>query len=71
MTNRLSEPTGASGQPAQSMDVTTAQSRRAAPVTYTDVRIKGEALTVPSVEIGGRTVVTTGKWLRVAAVRDE
>ena len=72
MTDRPSEATvEASGQAAQSMDVTRAQSRQAAPVVHTEVRIKGEALSVPSVEIGGRTVITTGKWLRVAAVRDE
>lgn len=61
----------ASAQAAQSMDVTTAQSRQAVPVVHTEVRIKGEALSVPSVEISGRTVITTGNWLRVAAVRDE
>lgn len=72
MTNRPSETTmRASAQAAQSMDVTTAQSRQAVPVVHTEVRIKGEALSVPSVEISGRTVITTGNWLRVAAVRDE
>jgi hypothetical protein len=72
MTNKRSETTmQASVQAAQSIDMTTAQTRQAAPVVHTDVCIKGVVQTVPSVEIGGRTVVTTGNWLRVAAVRDE
>ena len=70
MTDRPSEETAeANGQPAQ--DVATAQSRETAPVVYTEIRIKGETVSVPSVEIHGRTVITTGKWLRMAAVRDE
>jgi hypothetical protein len=36
-----------------------------------EIRIKGEALLVPSVQIEGRTVVTTGGILKVATVRDE
>jgi hypothetical protein len=40
-------------------------------VVPTEVRIKGEAVFVPSVQISGRTVITTGKWLKIAAVQDE
>jgi hypothetical protein len=36
-----------------------------------EVRIKGKALLVPLVEIDDRTVVATGKWLKIALVRDE
>ena len=35
------------------------------------IRVKGKALSVPSLQVDGRTVVTTGKWLRIAAVSDE
>ncbi len=37
----------------------------------TDIRIKGKTLFVPSVQVEGRTVITNGKWLKVAAVRHE
>ena len=33
--------------------------------------MKGKAVSVPSVQIDGRTVITTGKWLKIAAVQDE
>ena len=33
--------------------------------------MKGKTVFVPSVQIDGRTVITTGKWLKIAAVRDE
>ena len=39
--------------------------------TRTEVRIRGKNRAVPSVEIDGRTVILTGKWLRTAAVQDE
>ena len=37
----------------------------------TEVQIKGKTVIVQSVEIGERTVVRTGKWLKAAAVRHE
>ena len=36
-----------------------------------EIRVKGKSTYVPSVEIDGRNVVTVGKWLRTAIVRDE
>jgi len=33
--------------------------------------VKGKAISVPSADIDNRTVITTGKWLRIAAVQDE
>jgi hypothetical protein len=36
-----------------------------------EIRISGRTLYVPSAEICGRTVVVTGKWIRMAQVRDE
>ncbi len=36
-----------------------------------EIRIRGKARYAPSVEIFGRTVVSSGKWIKVAAVRDE
>ena len=32
---------------------------------------KGVTLTVPSTRIGERTVITTGRWLKMAQVQDE
>jgi hypothetical protein len=36
-----------------------------------EIRVAGKTLYVPSAEICGRTVVVTGSWLRMAAVKDE
>jgi hypothetical protein len=36
-----------------------------------EIKIAGKTLYVPSAEICGRTVVVTGNWLRIAAVKDE
>jgi hypothetical protein len=36
-----------------------------------ETHFKGKELVVPSANIEGRTVIATGKWLKVAAVRDE
>jgi hypothetical protein len=47
------------------------QARKAAPLFHTEVRTKGKSLFVPSVEICGRTVISTGKWLKIAALHDE
>src|SRR6185369_10889974 len=41
------------------------------PAERSDIRIKGKTLSVPAVQIDGRTVVSTGKWLKMAAVREE
>lgn len=38
---------------------------------HTEIRVKGKALSVPSVQIDGQTVVTTAKWLKIATVPDE
>jgi hypothetical protein len=40
-------------------------------IRQADIRVKGKSLAVPSVQIDERTVITTGKWLKVAAVRHE
>lgn len=40
-------------------------------VMETEVHIKGRHLAVPSVRIEDRTVITTGRWLKVASARDE
>ena len=36
-----------------------------------EISVKGVTSRVPSAQINGRTVVVTGKWLKVAAVKDE
>jgi hypothetical protein len=38
---------------------------------YIETRIKGKAARVPSAQIAGRTIMTTGRWLKIAAARDE
>jgi hypothetical protein len=40
-------------------------------VGHSEIRVKGKAIPVPSVEIDGRTVIATGRWLKIAAVREE
>jgi len=47
------------------------QSRQAAPLVHTEVRMKGKTVFVPSVEIYGTTVISTGRWLKIAAIHDE
>jgi hypothetical protein len=36
-----------------------------------EIHIKGKHFLVQSAQVDGKTVITTGKWLKVAAVRDE
>lgn len=38
---------------------------------YIEIRVKGKSEFVPWVTINGRTVVASGNWLKVAAIRDE
>jgi hypothetical protein len=38
---------------------------------YTEIRVKGRAVRVPSARIETRTVLATGKWLRMASIQDE
>jgi hypothetical protein len=60
------------GQTKQSADARPAESRDEKPcIGVVEVRVKGKSLSVPSVELEGRRVVTTGRWLKVAAVQDE
>jgi hypothetical protein len=40
-------------------------------IGHTETRVKGRTVFVPSVKIQGRTVITSGKWLRIACVQDE
>jgi hypothetical protein len=40
-------------------------------IGQTEIHVKGKPVSVPSVRIDGRTVLTTGKWLHIAAVQDE
>lgn len=40
-------------------------------IDRTEISVKGEVVSVPSVVIDGRTVITSGKWIRHSAVRDE
>jgi Acetyltransferase (GNAT) family len=36
-----------------------------------EIRVKGKPVTVPSVQVDGRTVIMSGKWLKKASVHDE
>src|SRR5262245_10471787 len=59
-------------QPPKSAAPTSAQPKGPdTPTGHTEIRVKGQAVSVPSVRIDGRTVIATGKWLKIAAVQDE
>jgi hypothetical protein len=45
--------------------------RSAGAIGHTEVRVKGKDVLVPSVQIDGRTVITTGNWPRIAVLHDE
>lgn len=45
--------------------------REAKSIGHTEIRVKGKAVYVPSAQIDGRTVITSGKWLKIAIVQDE
>ena len=40
-------------------------------VGVTEIRVKGKPVSVQSAQVDGRTVLTSGKWLPIAAVHDE
>lgn len=40
-------------------------------MNQTEISVAGTTLKVPSTEIDGKTVVVTGRWLKIAAVKDE
>jgi hypothetical protein len=40
-------------------------------ITQTPISVKGKVVSVPSVQIDGRNVITSGKWLKVAVAQDE
>jgi hypothetical protein len=40
-------------------------------IRTTEIRVRGKVVLVPSAQILGRTVITTGKWPKVASVQDE
>lgn len=40
-------------------------------IGQTEIRVKGKSVRVPSVQIGGRTVIISGKWIKTAVVHDE
>jgi hypothetical protein len=47
------------------------RSTAAASAGKTEIRVRGKAISVQSAQIDGRTVIATGKWLKVAAIKDE
>jgi hypothetical protein len=36
-----------------------------------EISVKGRAVSVPSLQVGGRTIVVSGKWIKIASVKDE
>ena len=38
---------------------------------YAEIAVAGSTLKVPAAEINGKTVIVTGRWLKVATVKDE
>jgi hypothetical protein len=40
-------------------------------ISPTEIAVKGRVVRVPSAQICGRTVITSGKWLKLAAIQDE
>jgi len=40
-------------------------------IRTTEIRVRGKVVLVPSAQVLGRTVITTGKWPKVASVQDE
>ena len=38
---------------------------------YADISVGGKAFSAPSAHIEGRTVIATGTWMKIAAVKDE
>ncbi len=40
-------------------------------IGLTQIGVKGKVVLVPSAQINGRTVINTGKWLKVAIIQDE
>ena len=41
------------------------------PIQQSEIRVRGRNTNVPSVQVSGRTIIVTGKWLKVARARDE
>lgn len=37
----------------------------------TEISVKGKWVSAPAIEINGRTVVMTGKWVKIASIQDE
>ena len=40
-------------------------------IQQTKIRVRGASMNVPSIRVSGRTLVSTGKWLKIARVKDE
>ena len=59
---------GAASAPAPTIRDLNATGRRIGDI---EIRVKGKPVSVPSVQIDGRRVITTGTWLKIAAVQDE
>ncbi len=57
--------------PTSDSEAFVASKQPAMVVGRSELEIKGKRTIVPSVQIGERTVIATGKWLKVAAVRHE
>jgi hypothetical protein len=52
-------------------DLSLATEEPTMPVGWSEIEVKGKRIVVPSVQIDERTVIATGNWLKVAAIRHE
>src|SRR5262245_40109589 len=58
-------------QPTKTMTGTTTSQTAANQAAQTEIRVKGKAVSVPSAQIGERTVIAKGSWVKFATVQDE
>lgn len=40
-------------------------------MNYTEITVAGTTAKVPAAEVSGKTIVVTGRWLKIASIRDE
>lgn len=53
------------------MELESQSSRGILSINSAVIHVRGNPVCVPSVQIDGRTIITTGEWLKIASLRDE
>ena len=64
MDTLIAPPEPSSEAPSESEELTTT-------IGHSEIRVKGKPVIVPSVQVDGRTVIMSGKWIKKASVQDE